>query len=105
MSAWFMVRAKLVDVADRAGFDRWYGEEHLPDARKSFAARRAWRGWSDIDPLLHYAVYEFDNLEQVRALPGSDAMQRLVAEFDRVWGAKVQRERDRVEIVQDFAGA
>ena len=100
MSACFLVRAKLVDASDKEAFDRWYGAEHLPDAAKAFASRHAWRGWSDIDPLVHYAVYEFDSLEQARALPGSDAMKRLVAEFDRVWGAKVGRERDRMEVVQ-----
>ncbi len=100
MTAWFVVRAKLVDASDKPAFDRWYGEEHLPDAVQAFAARRAWRGWSDIESLVHYAVYEFDNLEQVRALPGSEAMKRLVAEFDRVWGTKVMRERDRIEVVQ-----
>lgn len=100
MSACFMVRAKLVDASDKKAFDRWYGEEHLPDAVTAFASKRAWRGWSDIDPLVHYAVYEFDSLEQARALPGSEAMKRLVAEFDRVWGAKVVRERDRIEVVQ-----
>lgn len=101
MTAWFIVRAKVVDGSDKPAFDRWYREEHLPDAVKAFSARRAWRGWSDIDSLVHYAVYEFDTLEQARALPGSDAMKRLVAEFDRVWGAKVVRERDRVEVVQE----
>ena len=100
MSATFIVRAKLVDASDKDAFDRWYGREHLPDAVKAFASRRAWRGWSDIDPLVHYAVYEFDSLEEARALPGSEAMQRLVAEFDRVWGTKVARERDRIEVVQ-----
>ena len=100
MTAWFMVRAKVVDESDKSAFDRWYGEEHLPDAVKAFSAKRAWRGWSDIEPLVHYAVYEFDTLEQARALPGSDAMKRLVAEFDRVWGPRVVRERDRVEVVQ-----
>jgi hypothetical protein len=100
MSALFIVRAKVVDAADKPAFDRWYGEEHLPDAVKAFAAKRAWRGWSDIDPSVHYATYEFESLEQVRALPESEAMKRLVAEFDRVWGKKVVRERDRVEVVQ-----
>ncbi len=100
MGACFIVRARLADASEREAFDRWYGEEHLPDAARAFAAKRAWRGWSDIEPLLHYAVYEFDTLEQVRALPGSDAMKRLVAEFDRVWGNRVARERDRLEVVQ-----
>lgn len=100
MSACFTVRARLVYAADRDAFERWYRDEHFPDAVKAFGAKRAWRGWSDTEPLLHYALYEFDTLEEARALPGSAALQRLVAEFDRVWGEEAVRERDRVEIVQ-----
>ena len=32
MPALFMVRAQVSDPAIRKDFDRWYGEEHLPDA-------------------------------------------------------------------------
>jgi monothiol glutaredoxin len=100
MSACFMVRAKLANPSDREAFDRWYRDEHFPEAVKALAPRQAWRGWSDLEPLVHTALYEFDTLGQARALPGSEAMKRLVAEFDRAWGEKVVRERDRVEVVQ-----
>ncbi|MBE0627894.1 MAG: hypothetical protein IH606_24130 [Burkholderiales bacterium] len=100
MTAYFIVRAKLVDAALRGDFDRWYQNEHLPDALKGFNARRAWRGWSAVDPSVHYAYYEFDSLAQAQAIPGSDILKSLVAEFDRVWGDKVTRRRDVVEIIQ-----
>jgi hypothetical protein len=102
MSAWFMVRAKLVDASVKDAFDRWYQEEHLPDARKAFGARRAWRGWSTVDPFVHHACYEFDDLTRAQAIQGSDALKRLVAEFDRVWGDKVARSRDVVDVVQSI---
>lgn len=101
MAACFIVRARIVSASDRDAFERWYRDEHFPDAVRAFGAKRAWRGWSDTGPLVHYALYEFDTLEKARALPGSGALQRLVAEFDRVWGERVVRERDRVEIVQE----
>ena len=41
----FMVRA-VVGEADRAAFDAWYRDEHLPDAIAKFGATRGWRGWS-----------------------------------------------------------
>lgn len=100
MSATFIVRAQVVDASVKDAFDRWYEKEHLPDAVKAFGARSAWRGWSEVDPSVHYAAYEFDDLARLRALPGSAALKELVAEFDRVWGEKVVRTRDSVRVVQ-----
>ena len=100
MTAYFMVRAQVVDAAVKEDFDRWYQNEHLPDALKGFNARRAWRGWSTVDPAVHHAVYEFDDLARAQAIQGSDALKRLVAEFDRAWGNKVTRSRDFVEVIQ-----
>ena len=102
MSAGFIVRAQVVDASVKEAFDRWYQSEHLPDAVKAFGARRAWRGWSEADPSVHYAVYEFDDLARLRALPGSAALKGLVAEFDRAWGDKVVRTREGVRVVQQI---
>jgi hypothetical protein len=41
--AYFIVRATVSDPAQRAAFDTWYAQEHLPDAVKSFGAQKAWR--------------------------------------------------------------
>jgi hypothetical protein len=100
MTACFIVRAQVADAALRKDFDRWYQDEHLPDAVKAFRAQRAWRGWSEVDASVHYAFYEFDDVAQVRAIPGSETLKRLVAEFDCVWGNKVTRSRDIVEAIQ-----
>ena len=72
----------------------------MPDALKAFNARRAWRGWSAIVPSVHFAYYEFDTMAQAQAIQGSDALKGLIAEFDRVWGDKVTRSRDFVEVIQ-----
>lgn len=100
MTALFIVRAKVVDAAMRDDFDRWYQDEHLPDAFKGFKARRAWRGWNAVDASVHHAFYEFDDMERAQAIQGSGVLNRLVAEFDRVWGDKVTRSRDFVELIQ-----
>ena len=47
-----------------------------------------------------HAVYEFDDLVHAQAIQGSNALTRLVAEFDRVWGNKVTHSRDFVEVIQ-----
>ncbi len=103
MTAYFIVRAQVVDATVKDKFDRWYQNEHLPDALKAFGARRAWRGWSGVDPTVHYACYEFDSLAQAQAIQGSVALASLVAEFDRAWGDKVTRSRDFAEVVQAIA--
>jgi hypothetical protein len=102
MTGLFMVRARVADAAMKEAFDRWYGDEHLPDALKAFKARRAWRGWSDVDPCVHYAWYEFDDSASAKAIVGSEALKRLVADFDRAWGDRVARSRDFVGIVQSM---
>ena len=79
---------------------RSYQDEHLPDAVKAFGAKGAWRGWSEVDPSVHYAVYEFDTIEQVRAIPGSGELKAMVAEFDRVWGTRVTRAREIIHVPQ-----
>ena len=100
MAAWLVVRAVVADAADRADFDRWYREEHLPDAAKAFAARAAWRGWSRTDPAVHVAFYRFDDVAAVQALQGGAAMNALVAEFDRCW-PRVTRTREVLETADE----
>ena len=94
-----MVRAVLAEAADRPRFDRWYETEHLPDAVARFGARRGWRCWSRTDPSVHYAFYQFPDLARAQAVLDSPELQALVAEFDRVWGARVMRTRDILESV------
>ncbi|MBM3396051.1 MAG: hypothetical protein FJY37_15775 [Betaproteobacteria bacterium] len=100
MPAYFIVRAQVSDPADRDAFDRWYCDEHLPDALNAFSARRAMRGWNHFDPAVHCAMYEFDTLAAAQAIQGSAVLKQLIAEFDRVWGTRVVRTRDLVEITQ-----
>jgi len=104
MTACFIVRAQIVDAAAKDAFDRCYQDEHLPDALEAFNARRAWRGWSEVDTNVQYAVYEFDDVTAARAIPESDALERLVVEFDRRWGDRVTRSREIVDAVQTIGG-
>jgi len=104
MTACFIVRAQVVDMEVKDAFDRWYQDEHLLDALEAFKARRAWRGWSEVDVDVHYAVYEFDDVAAARAIPESDALKRLAVEFDRAWGDKVTRSREIVDVIQSIAG-
>lgn len=80
-AAFFVVRATVSDSAKRQAFDAWYSREHLPDAMKSFGALKAWRYWSDTDPSLHHAMYQFtDKAALDRAVEGPE-MKRLGSRF------------------------
>jgi hypothetical protein len=95
-----IVRAEVADPADRPSFDRWYNDEHLQDALTTFQADRAWRSWSKTDPGSHCAFYEFSEVEAARAALQSDGTKLLIAKFDQMWGKRVTRTRDIVEVVQ-----
>ena len=96
-NTYLMVRAVVAGAADRRPFDRWYEAEHLPDAVARFGAERGWRCWSRTDPAVHYAFYEFADLERAQAVLASPELQALAAEFDRAWGPRVTRTRDILE--------
>ena len=97
----FVVRAEVPNEADRERFDHWYLTDHLPWAIKVFGAQRGWRCWSRSDPAVHFAFYEFADVEQAQALIGSEKIKPLVADFDRVWGDRVTRGREVLKIVQE----
>jgi hypothetical protein len=71
-----VVRAEVIEKADRDPFDRWYATDHLPLAVKTFGARRGWRCWSRTDPAVHYAFYQFDRPAQVEAATAADKISR-----------------------------
>jgi hypothetical protein len=101
-TTWLMVRAVLADAADIPRFDAWYAAEHLPDAKRAFAALRACRCWSLTDPRVHCAFYEFPDAATAEAATASAALRALVAEFDRVWGGRVTRTRELLELAGDL---
>src|SRR4051812_50124913 len=87
MPIFFIVRATIPDPAQRATFDKWYAEEHLPDAAKSFGAQKAWRFWSESDPSVHIAQDQFADRAALDRGTGPENMKRLVAGFDKAWAA------------------
>jgi hypothetical protein len=99
---YLVVRAEVPDAADRARFDDWYATDHLPWAIRVFGAQRGWRCWSRSEPAIHYAFYEFADVEEAQALTGSDRIKPLVADFDRVWGDRVARRREVLELAQEM---
>jgi hypothetical protein len=99
MTAYLIVRAEVPE-ADREAFDLWYQDEHLPDALSTFQCLTAQRGWSDVTPGVHIALYSFPSLERAREIVEGDGIKTLIAEFDRVWEGRVTRSREVVGISQ-----
>ena len=103
-SAYFVVRATVTDPTKRGAFDKWYQNEHMPDAARSWGVRKAWRFWSLTDPSLHQATYEFaDEASLNRAMKGDD-LKRLVADFNRDW-PDVTRTRDVLVLAEELVPA
>jgi hypothetical protein len=101
-AALFIVRATVADSSKRAAFDKWYENEHLPDAVKSFGVRKAWRFWSATDPAVHQAMYQFDDEASLDLATTGEQMKRLIADFNRDW-PDVTRTRETLVLAQEFA--
>ena len=99
MTVYLIVRAVVPD-AHRKAFDEWYQEEHLPDAYRAFKVLNAQRGWSEVDPAVHLAMYEFPDLAAADAVLKTQVIKDFVAEFDRHWAGKVERTRELFEVIQ-----
>src|ERR1043166_5699436 len=101
MPTFFIVRATIADPARRAAFDAWYKNEHLPDAAKSFGAQKAWRFWSETDPAVHQATYQFADRAALDRGTGGPDMKRLVADFDKAWPG-IPRTREIMTLVEEW---
>jgi len=102
MPTFFIVRATIPDPAERAAFDAWYRDEHLPDAAKSFGAQKAWRFWSDTDPAVHQATYQFADRAALDRGTAPEVMKRLVADFDKAW-PHIKRSREIMTLAEEWA--
>jgi hypothetical protein len=95
----FVVRAVVADASKRQAFDQWYRDAHLPDAVRSFGARKAWRFWSLTDPAAHQAMYQFDDAAALERAVGGEEMKRLIADFNRDW-PEVTRTRESLVMAE-----
>ncbi len=101
MPTYFIVRATVADPAKRAAFDKWYAQEHLPDAVKTFGAQKAWRFWSESDPAVHQATYQFADRAALDHGTRPEVMKRLVADFDKAWPG-IPRQREIMTLVEEW---
>jgi hypothetical protein len=102
-AAFFIVRATVADPAKRAAFDQWYRTEHLPDAVRTFGAQKAWRFWSETEPAVHQATYQFADRAALDRGTRPEVMQRLIADFDAAWPG-IPRRREVMTLAEEFGG-
>ena len=103
MKALLYVRSVVADHNDRAAFDDWYGSSHSLEGVQNFGFLRFWRCWSHLDPSVHYAFYELEDTKHYDRIVNTPAFAEMVADFTEVWGDRVTRERDVVNIVHEFS--
>ncbi len=103
--AYMFGRAHVERPADRERFDTWYTTHHLPLAVERLKAERAWRFWSRSDPAIHYAIYQFPDVEFLRRRFESEDIRFLIDDFDRAWPTGVTRTREIVELIQEISAA
>jgi len=96
----FIVRAVVAsDLRDQ--FDYWYANDHLPWACRVFKCENAWRGWSEVDEGVHYAVYRFADKPACDRALGTDDFKALIADFNKAWPSGVSRTRDVVMVEEE----
>lgn len=102
--SFFLVRAVVAENL-REKFDTWYSADHLPWACRIFKCEKAWRFWSELEPGVHYAVYQFADRAACDAALGSAEFKDLVADFSRTLPDGVTRTRDVVKLVEERAAS
>ena len=98
----FLVVKSLVPSHLKKDFDNWYENEHLSEAKQSFGAISASRGWEIENEDNHYAYYEFDNLKKANEILKSDALKKMINIYDKKWSNQIDRTRKIITITQEI---
>ena len=97
----FVVRSTVKDAALRKPFDHWYSTDHMPWALREFKCEKAWRFWSETDPSVHQATYQFADRAALDRGTRPENMTRLVADFDKAW-PQIKRSREIMTLAQEW---
>ena len=98
----FLVVKSFVPSHLKKEFDNWYEEEHLSEAKQSFHAISASRGWEIENGDIHYAYYEFDNLKKANEILISEALEKMIHIYDKKWSHQIDRTRKIISITQEI---
>jgi hypothetical protein len=98
----FLVIESLVPSHLKTDFDNWYENEHLSEAKQSFYAISASRGWETENGDIHYAYYEFDHLEKANKILKSESLKKMINIYDKKWSHQIDRTRKIITISQEI---
>ena len=98
----FLVVKSLVPPHLKKDFDNWYEKEHLFEAKETFYAISASRGWEIENENIHYAYYEFDNLKKANEILKSEALNKMINIYDKKWSNQIDRTRKILTITQEI---
>ena len=98
----FLIVKSFVPSHLKKDFDNWYEKEHLFEAKESFYATSALRGWDRENEDIHYAYYEFDNLEKANKILKSEALKKMINIYDNKWSNQIDRTRKIISITQEI---
>ena len=98
----FLVVKSFVPSHLKKDFEDWYKNEHLSEAKQSFSAISASRGWEIENEDIHYAHYEFNNLQKTNEILKSDALKKMINIYDKKWSNQIDRTRKIMTISQEI---
>ena len=71
-----LIVKSFVPLHLKKDFDNWYKKEHLFEAKHTFSAMSASRGWQIENEDIHYTYYEFGDLEEANKTLKSEAFKK-----------------------------
>ena len=98
----FLIVKSFVPSNLKKDFDNWYEKEHLFEAKETFYAISASRGWETENEDIHYAYYEFDNLKKANEILKSEALNKMINIYDKKWTNQIERIRKIISITQEI---
>ena len=98
----FLVVKSFVPSHLKKDFDNWYEKKHLPEAKQSFSAISSSRGWEIENEDIHYAYYEFGDLEEANEILKSEALNKMINIYDKKWSNQIERTRKIISITQEI---
>ena len=98
----FLVVKSFVPTHLKNDFDDWYEKEHLFEAKQTFSAISASRGWQIENEDIHYAYYEFDNLKKANEILKGEALNKMINIYDKKWSNQIERTRKIISITQEI---
>ena len=98
----FLVVKSFVPTHLKKDFNDWYENEHLFEAKQTFSAISASRGWQIENEDIHYAYYEFDSLEKATEVLKSEALNKMIHIYDNKWSNQIDRTRNIISITQEI---